>query len=113
MSDASAATPGHDSCGCPETDGKTYHQRGTCTDPAVAALDWYADRPAQQAATPGQAATLQELVAAYRTGAVTGPLMLDNDSTSVYQGDDEVFEMHPDELIEQALTMLGIPWEHV
>jgi hypothetical protein len=49
------ATPGHDSCGCPETDGKTYHQRGTCTDPAVAALDWYADGPASAAVTPGQA----------------------------------------------------------
>lgn len=69
------------------------------------------------AAVPAHAATLQELVAAYQAGAVTGPLMLDNDSTNVYQGDDdevfEVFEMHPAELIEQALTMLGIPWEHV
>lgn len=43
----SETTPGRDSCGCPETDGNTYHQRGTCTDPAVAALDWYADGPAQ------------------------------------------------------------------
>jgi hypothetical protein len=30
-------------CGCPETDGKIYHQRGTCTDPVAAKLDWYAD----------------------------------------------------------------------
>lgn len=65
------------------------------------------------AVTPERAATLQELVAAYQTGAVTEPLMLDNDSTSVCQGDDEVFEMHPNDLIEQALTLLGIPWEHV
>ena len=63
--------------------------------------------------TPGRMATLQELVAAYQTGAVTERLMLDNDSTSVYLGDDEVFDMHPDDLIEQALTLLGIPWEHV
>jgi hypothetical protein len=49
------ATPGQDSCGCPETDGKIYHQRGTCTDPVAAALDWYADGPVQPAATPGQA----------------------------------------------------------
>lgn len=49
------ATPGHDSCDCPETDGKVYHQRGTCTDLVVAALDWYADGPAQAAtATPGR-----------------------------------------------------------
>jgi hypothetical protein len=51
-----AATPGQDSCGCPETDGKIYHQRGTCTDPVAARLDWYADGPAPAAAaTPGQA----------------------------------------------------------
>jgi hypothetical protein len=51
------ATPGQDSCGCPETDGKIYHQRGTCTDPVAARLDWYADGPAPAAAaTPGQAA---------------------------------------------------------
>lgn len=56
---------------------------------------------------------LQELVAAYRAKSITEPLMLDNDSTSVYQGDDEVFEMHPEDLLQQALTMLGIPWEHV
>jgi hypothetical protein len=30
-------------CGCPETNGKIYHQRGTCTDPVVAKLGWYAD----------------------------------------------------------------------
>jgi hypothetical protein len=56
---------------------------------------------------------LQELAAAYQAGTVTAPLMLDNDQTTVYQGDDEVFEMHPADLIEQALTLLGIPWEHV
>jgi len=59
--------------------------------------------------------TLQELAGAYKTGTVTAPLMLDNDSTSVYDeaADATVFEMHPADLIEQALTMLGIPWEHV
>ena len=31
-------------CGCPAVDGVIRHQRGTCTDPAVAGLDWYADR---------------------------------------------------------------------
>lgn len=30
-------------CGCPERDGMVYRQRGTCTDPVVARLDWYAD----------------------------------------------------------------------
>jgi hypothetical protein len=28
-------------CGCPEQDGRIYHQRETCTDPLVARLDWY------------------------------------------------------------------------
>lgn len=32
-------------CSCPSADGKTYHQRTTCTDPVVARLDWYADGP--------------------------------------------------------------------
>lgn len=50
-----AETPGHDSCGCPETDGKTYHQRGTCTDPVVDALDWYAAGHPKPAVTPGPA----------------------------------------------------------
>lgn len=29
-------------CSCPERNGQIYHQRGTCTDPTVARLDWYA-----------------------------------------------------------------------
>lgn len=33
-------------CGCPARGGKVYHQRGTCTDPFVAQLGWYADDPA-------------------------------------------------------------------
>lgn len=33
-------------CGCPERDGKIYHQRGSCADPVVAKLGWYADGPA-------------------------------------------------------------------
>ena len=32
-------------CQCPERDGMIYHQRATCTDTVVAALDWYADAP--------------------------------------------------------------------
>jgi cation transport regulator ChaB len=59
MSDEmTAATPARDSCGCPETDGKIYHQRGTCTDPVVAQLDWYATGHPTPAVTPGQAAEL-------------------------------------------------------
>jgi hypothetical protein len=32
-------------CGCPEQDGRIYHQRETCTDPLVARLDWYGTLP--------------------------------------------------------------------
>jgi hypothetical protein len=66
--------------------------------------------------------TLKDLKAAYDSGAVPRDeaLTIDNDTTSVYvpKGDDEddydeVFEMHPGTLLEQALDLLGIPWDHV
>jgi hypothetical protein len=63
--------------------------------------------------------TLAELVQAYHDGTLKAPLMLDNDHTSVWPDEGAqyneryVFEMHPEELLEQALTLLGIPWEHV
>jgi hypothetical protein len=66
--------------------------------------------------------TLQQLRDAYAQGAVTAPLMLDNDATSVYQpapddpddlrGED-VFGMHPADVLDQALSLLGIPHESV
>ena len=69
--------------------------------------------------------TLAELREAYRfpEGGRPGPLMIDNDSTvataptgefiagdAVYAG---VFEMHPAQLLEEALRLLGIPFEGV
>jgi len=39
---ADAQPPAAD-CGCPRGDGEIRHQRGTCTDPVVAKLNWYAD----------------------------------------------------------------------
>jgi len=64
--------------------------------------------------------TLRDLQAAYKSGAITDPLMLDNDSASVYvqtgsdmENYEGVFEMHPDDVMEQALDLLGIPHEHV
>jgi hypothetical protein len=30
-------------CGCPVTYGITRHLRGTCTDPEMIRLDWYAE----------------------------------------------------------------------
>lgn len=62
--------------------------------------------------------TLAEPQAAYQGGQVTDtePLMLDNDCVTVQvpDGDDysTVFEMHPDDLLEQAVDLLGIPHDH-
>jgi hypothetical protein len=44
-------------CGCPERDGRIYHQQGSCTDPVVARFGWYASDPA---AAPGLAAAMAE-----------------------------------------------------
>lgn len=67
--------------------------------------------------------TLAELHLAVHRGDVKGTLTLDNDSTSFTDVDEEtdpdwehaetVFEMHPEEVLEQALDLLGIPHEHV
>jgi hypothetical protein len=55
--------------------------------------------------------TLAELQQAVRAGEVTEPLVLDNDETAAYQGEECVFRMDPDTLLEQALDMLGIAHE--
>ncbi len=62
--------------------------------------------------------TLAELRQAYRQGEVTEALMLDNDDVSVYTGEDPedeqlAYKAHPEKLLEEALDLLGIPWEHV
>lgn len=56
--------------------------------------------------------TLAELYGAYQTGVVNDPLVLDNDNTSVRDSktEDHVFEMHPEDLLRQALGMLNIPF---
>jgi hypothetical protein len=60
--------------------------------------------------------TLAELQQGYKSGEKLDPITLDNDQTTVYTSDaddDEdsecVFELHPDQLLEQALDLLGIP----
>lgn len=50
---------------------------------------------------------------AYATGELAAPLMLDNDQAAVYDGDEKVFESHPEQVLEDALDLLGIPHEHV
>ena len=64
--------------------------------------------------------TLEQLKAAYDRGDIDAPVFIDNDSTTVYQEYDEsapdsecVFEMHSGTLLEQALQLLGIPWDSV
>lgn len=54
--------------------------------------------------------TLAELFSAYQTNTVVNPLILDNDQTAVYTDTGEmVFEMHPDQVLREALRMLDIP----
>lgn len=60
--------------------------------------------------------TLKSLKAAYESGALpkSEPLMLDNDCTFVYVDDEKVFEGGmPEDLLIEALTLLGIPCEGV
>lgn len=60
--------------------------------------------------------TLAELKAAYESGELNpkrSPLMLDNDNSVVYKGDTCVYRGPGYEIREEALTLLGIPWEFV
>jgi hypothetical protein len=62
--------------------------------------------------------TLAELAAAYKAGEVTVPVTLDNDATFLYVPESadpdgewtQVFDGgHPQELLEAALDLLGVP----
>jgi hypothetical protein len=58
--------------------------------------------------------TLAALRAAYERGELDrkkSPLILDNDSSTVYVGERCVYRGPGYELIEEALTLLGIPWD--
>jgi hypothetical protein len=59
--------------------------------------------------------TLMQLHDAINAGEVTGTLMIDNDAVSMYDEatDTDLFEMHPSDLLVQALDLLGIPHEYV
>ena len=62
--------------------------------------------------------TLGQLRGAIELGHVKDVVLwIDNDHTYAMAGDgddaEEIFEMHPADLIEQALDLLGIPHEHV
>jgi hypothetical protein len=74
------------------------------------------DPPAREKYT-----ALSELASAYGSGELDRkfPLRVDNDSASVWTGDDadlsweSVFDMHPSDLLGQALDLLGVPHENV
>jgi hypothetical protein len=58
--------------------------------------------------------TLRQLHDAIQAGEVKDAAIgIDNDVTAMYAGGKKVFEMHPADLLEQALDLLGIPHEHV
>lgn len=63
---------------------------------------------------------LAEIIEAFKRGELTQPMMLDNDCTLFYSTDEngEANERvwdggTPSELLGEALTLLGVPWEHV
>lgn len=58
--------------------------------------------------------TLAELKAAYDAKEITEPVMLDNDCSFAYEGSEKVFDGGgPEELLREALDLLGIPNEGV
>lgn len=59
--------------------------------------------------------TLSELRDAYARGELTAPLMIDNDDVSLGgdYGVEAMFSMHPYDLLNAALDLLGIPHESV
>ncbi len=59
---------------------------------------------------------LKQLQAAYKSGELSRKkkLMLDNDDTFVFGKDDRIFSGgNPEDLLREALTLLGIPHEGV
>jgi hypothetical protein len=62
--------------------------------------------------------TLKELKEALDKGEIqVNPengdcLMVDSDSIYFYLDDECVFRRHPSDLLEEALDLLGIPWEN-
>jgi hypothetical protein len=59
--------------------------------------------------------TLREVADAYKSGELTDEdiLRLDNDRTGLYTGAGKVFDMHPSELLEEALDLLGVRYDYV
>ena len=62
--------------------------------------------------------TLKELIKALNKGEIQinpkegDGLMLEGDSAYFYLDEEIVFRKHPSDLLEEALSLLGIPWEN-
>lgn len=61
--------------------------------------------------------TVSQLRDAYAAGRLTEPLVIGNGVAQVYGHDGgshaPVFQMHPADLLDQALSVLGIPHENL
>ena len=57
--------------------------------------------------------TVRELIEAYKTGAISDPIQLDNDTVDAYADDANVFTMAPERLLQALLDHVGVPWEMV
>lgn len=67
--------------------------------------------------------TLAELVQAYKTDPHLQPMSIDNDCVYVIRVNEQtdpdwlhaetIYDQHPEDLLEQALDLLGIPHEHI
>ncbi len=57
--------------------------------------------------------SLEQLIDAYKRGAIPDPLYLDNDTVDAYADDKNVFSMHPEDLLKELLGHVSIPWEMV
>jgi hypothetical protein len=58
--------------------------------------------------------TLEALADAFAEARATGTVYVDNDIVTLSESEgSDSFAMHPDDLIHEALDLLGIPNEHV
>lgn len=57
--------------------------------------------------------SLRGLQAAYESGELPGslPLVIDSDAVIASHGEEQVFDLDPAEVLQQALDLLGIPWD--
>lgn len=57
--------------------------------------------------------TLAQVREAYKKQEITAPMIVDNDTCFIYQGDEKVWQSNPEKLLLDSLELLGIPAEPV